>query len=355
MSSAGPAGSEQAPIDANAAPRGWASRLLESGRHVLEAIDPALSPRFLFGSVGGLLLGVLALVIYLRSGDELKPVKVRLLGPKASLQAPREPRLTLMIAPNWSAHERIEPYELLARYLGQRLSEPVVVAQRRTQGEVSEQLEHGKVQAGVLSVGAYLHARARGARLAALALPVASARSTHHGVIIVAADSELHTLADLRGRSFAFTDPESLTGYYAPLAALSASPRALPRPFSNTLFTYADEESIKAVRNGRIAAAAVSSDVLDRELEDTPSARGALRVIHRSPEFGLAPIVVTDTLSPELRTALASALQTMHEHEDGRLALGRLHLERFVEPTEALYDSAASLIAPIDGASGEAP
>ncbi len=330
--------------------RGWAARLVETGRSTFEAIDPALSPRFLFGSIGGLLLGVIALTIYVRSGDTLQPVKVRLRGPVMAASVPSTARVRIVVAPVWSSHEAFAPYEALARYLGERLRTPVVVAQRRTQGEVADLLAAGHVQAGVLSEGAYLHLRAHAAAVDALVVPVTHGQPRHESLMIVAANSKLYSLPDLRGHSFAFTDPYSLTGYYEPLDAVLPLAGACAGFFSRTIFSYADEDSMRAVRDGSVDAAAVSSHVFEQELDKTPGWLGSLRVIRSSADYGRGPLVVPATLDPALRNSLRSAFVQMHEQADGRAVLAALHIERFIEPPPGLYDSAAAIIEQVEAA-----
>lgn len=46
-------------------------------------------------------------------------------------------------------------------------------------------------------------------------------RDYYHSIIIARKDSNIHTLGDLKGRSFAFTDPHSTSGYLYPNMALN--------------------------------------------------------------------------------------------------------------------------------------
>jgi phosphonate transport system substrate-binding protein len=325
--------------------RGWATRLVEGGKSILDAIDPALSPRFLLGSIGGLLLGLLALVIYVRSGETLKPVTVRLTGPLTMQTAASGVRVRIVVSPVWSSHESFEPYEALAQYLGKRLARGVVITQRKTQGEVIDLLTQGSVQAAVLGAGGYLDARARKLPLQALVVPVAHGHSLHRSLILVAANSPLKELSDLRGHSFAFTDADALTGYYDPLAAVGALTEPGHAFFSRTLFTYGDEESMRAVRNGSVDAAAVGSQIFDEELDKSSSWRQSVRVIRTSDAYARGPLVVPTSLSPDLRADLLACLLGMHEHAEGRLLLAAVHLQRFIEPPAGLYDSAARVVA----------
>lgn len=323
--------------------RAWLARTLES-------VDPALTPRFLFGSIGGLLLGAIALVILLRSGSSMDPVRVRLAGPFASGATSSADEVRIAVGSSSPLGQRFEHHDALARYLRERLARPVVVVQRRTGGEIEELLARGDAHAGVVCAGTYVHGRLRDVELEPIAVPVLEREPTYHSLVVVRRSSDIHSLTDLRGRSFAFTDPTSLAGYYHPVATLLDAGEPPATFFSRTVFTYAFDESLHAVRNGSVDAAAVDGPVLERDRW-----HDALRVVHRSPAYGVGPVVVAPGTSEDLRAALADAWLSMHESADGGALLSRLGVERFVPPSDGLYDSATLIVTRVERARGAAP
>ncbi len=330
------------------APEGVLARLVDFVRVVIESIDPALSPRFLLGSIGGGLLGIVALIIVSRSGHALQPVTVRLLGPVATAATPAATRVRIAVAPVWSPKASFSHYDTLAAYLGTRLDQPVVVMQRKTYGEINELLAKGSIQGAIVCTGAYLHALRHGIAIQAIAVPVIHAEPYYYSLIIVAAASPAQTFTDLAGHSFAFTDPDSLAGYFDPTMLILHAHRSPASFFSRTFFTYGHEESMRAVRDGRVEAAAVDSLVYEYELAHNPPWQDSLRVLQRSPAYGAGPVVVPASLEPALREALRTAYLGMHETPAGKEVLQALRIDRFISPPAGLYDNAAKVVREVE-------
>jgi phosphonate transport system substrate-binding protein len=59
--------------------------------------------------------------------------------------------------------------------------------------------------------------------------------------------------------------------------------------FARTFFTYSHDEAIRAVASGVADGAAVDSLVYEYAVARDPSLAEKVRVIHRSPDFGIRP------------------------------------------------------------------
>src|SRR5207237_424278 len=89
--------------------------------------------------------------------------------------------------------------------------------------------------------------------------------------IFVTADPNIKTIADLRGKKFAFVDPASASGYLYPVAALKnaglveGSPPNLEAFFGsgNVVFAGGHDKVATAVYNGQVAAGAMFGGPLD--------------------------------------------------------------------------------------------
>ena len=87
-----------------------------------------------------------------------------------------------------------------------------------------------------------------------------------------------------------------------------------------------------------VDAAGVDGLVYDAAVARTPSLELALRVIDRSPSFGIPPVVVPHYTSPELRARLVRVFTTMHQSASGREILSSLGIDRFDVPREEPYE-----------------
>lgn len=89
--------------------------------------------------------------------------------------------------------------------------------------------------------------------------------------------------------------------------------------------------------------------MLDYALRRDPDLVGRLRIVDRSPAFGIPPIVVPPGLPPRQRLELQEALLGMDASHEGLMILKELGIDRFVLVTDDLYDSARELTANTEG------
>ncbi|WP_413208318.1 PhnD/SsuA/transferrin family substrate-binding protein [Rhodospirillum sp. A1_3_36] len=111
-----------------------------------------------------------------------------------------------------------------AAYLERRLGRPVVFVQRRSYHEVMELLERGDVQFAWIC--GYPYSRPRSPEyLDLLAVPLWNGAPLYQSYIIGRADGDMASLEDLRGRIFAYSDPDSNSGYLVPRQLLAEKSR----------------------------------------------------------------------------------------------------------------------------------
>jgi phosphonate transport system substrate-binding protein len=77
----------------------------------------------------------------------------------------------------------------------------------------------------------------------------------YHSILIVKSDSPYKKLDDLRGRSLAWADPNSTSGYLIPLVSLRAAGIEPDKHFGRTLFSGGHEQSVLGVVNSQFDSA----------------------------------------------------------------------------------------------------
>ncbi|MCW5852867.1 MAG: phosphate/phosphite/phosphonate ABC transporter substrate-binding protein [Anaerolineae bacterium] len=246
--------------------------------------------------------------------------------------------LRVAVAAIISPQGTVASYQPLLDYLGLRLNRPVELVQRRTYAEANDLVRRNEVDLAFVCTHAYvLGAREFGMEL--LVVPQVHGQTVYHSAIIVRDDYPARTFADLRGSVFAFTDPLSNTGYLYPNVVLKRLGQTADGFFRRSFFTYSHDRAIDAVAQGLADAAAVDSLVLDYALARDSRLRSRIRVIDRSPSFGIPPVVVGPEVRPQLKAALRDILFDMATDPLGRQALQALDFERFVPGTDDLYAS----------------
>jgi len=236
-----------------------------------------------------------------------------------------------------------ESYRPLLDYLSAQLERPVELVQRRTYAEINDLLESGEVDVAFVCTSAYIVGHAE-FDMTLLAAPQVNGESNYHSLLIVPAASAAQTLADLRGQTFAFTDPMSNSGRVYPsylVKQLGSTPETF---FARTFYTYSHDEAIRAVAEGLADGAAVDSLVYQFALQRDPALAQQVRVIHASPPFGIPPVVVSPNVRPQLLVELQNLLLNLDESAEGQMALQAMGVERFVLIEDSAYDSARELI-----------
>lgn len=252
--------------------------------------------------------------------------------------SPPERSLNIAVAGMTSPPETLRFYQDLLDYMGRKLGLPVKMKQRKTYQEVNDLLVAGELDAAFLCSGGYVRA---GKSLASeiLAIPVIRGKTTYQAYLIVHRDSRVRDFAGLRGRSFAFTDPLSNTGWLYPasrLAELGATPSGY---FSRIIYTYGHDASIEAVADRIVDGASVDSLVYDYFAEKAPRKIKHTRVIGRSSPFGMPPVVVSPKLDRAARDNLRVVLLSMHRDAEGMRVLRKLSIDRFKSGDERDYQS----------------
>jgi phosphonate transport system substrate-binding protein len=227
-------------------------------------------------------------------------------------------------------------YQPLIDYLGRKMGKPAILVQRKTYQELNDLLARNVVDLGFICTGAYIEGARNGA-ISLLVVPRINGKTTYRAFVIVPAASPAREFTDLRGKVFAFTDPLSNTGYLYPLSLLQGMRQQPETFFGRTIFTYSHDRSMAAVMEGVADGASVDSLVYEFASKRNTEIARRTRVIWESQDFGIPPVVVPRTISPEKKALLKELLLGLHQDAKGEKALAVLGVERFVEPEPKLY------------------
>lgn len=252
--------------------------------------------------------------------------------------------LRVAIAPVVSPRASLPQYHALVDYLGRSVGRRGVAVLRNTYAEVEALLQTRQVDIAFVCTYSFTRGE-RDYGLQLVAVPVIGGRADYHSLLIVPAASEAQTLLDLQGDRFASADNLSNTGWLYPAHRLREAGHEPDRFFSQVLFTGGHDRAVHAVAGGLVDGAAVDSVVFDQVVAAEPAIRDQVRVLHRSPAFGMPPVVAPPDIDPLLRESLGRALLTVHRHEDGRAALAPLEIDRFAVADSAGYDFVRTMMA----------
>lgn len=237
-----------------------------------------------------------------------------------------------------SPKESIVYYSDLLKYIEKNTGIPVKVIQRKTYKEVNDLIQNGQVDLAFICTYAYTLGTEQFG-LKPFIVPQINGKVTYQSYIIVSADSNIYKFTDLQGKKFAFTDPLSNTGYMYPNYLIKQQKTRADFFFRDITFTYSHDNSVKAVLEKVVDGAAVDGLVFDYIVEKQPDVLKRVRIIKKSAEFGIPPIVVSPSVDAELKNKLKNIFLKMHLDRNGKEILSHLHIEKFLEQDDRKYDT----------------
>ena len=258
-------------------------------------------------------------------------------SPSAARNA-HAPELRVAVAPVMSPEKSLVRYRQLVDYLATRLDRAPVFLQGEDYAEINARLRNGDCDLALICTYCFVLGQDE-SEVESLVIPQIAGSVTYHSLILVPADSPAGDLLDLRGKRFGSGDLLSNTGWLYPVAWLQQRGHEPARFFSEQVVTGSHDLSVRAVASRFVDGAAVASLVYEQLVRDEPLLARQTKVIHRSPPFGMPPVVVPVGSDPELRAQLRETLLNMDRSARGREILAELGIDRFVPSDDRLYDS----------------
>jgi phosphonate transport system substrate-binding protein len=251
-------------------------------------------------------------------------------------------RMSLISSEN--ERDAVVRYEPFSAYMQRTLGVPFRVFRATDYAGAVEALRSNQAEFSRLGPAAYaLARRVMGERVTAVARDRDdSGAEGYFSVIVVKADSPFRSLADLRGRSLAWADPNSASGFAFPSFYLRKEGIEIERFFSRTGFAGNHETAVLAVINGSYDAAATHwtnerRGNVPRMVEKGMIQAGAVRKIWQTPLIPNSPFVTRTDIPAALQEAFREALLTMHERDPAALRALAATTPRFAPATHEDY------------------
>lgn len=253
-------------------------------------------------------------------------------------QRPNSRELRLSIGSIITPEQGYVYYQQMVDYLGDQLDLAITVIDPGNYGKLNAMLKDAEVDVAFVCSGPYVEGRETFG-LELLAAPVVNGEAAYYSNLIVPASSPAKNLNDLQGKIFAFTDPQSNTGFLVPDSQLARRGHTPESFFASFSYTYAHDRSIHAVAEGMVDGAAVDSLIWDYLSAADPKLQERVRVVERFGPFAIPPVVAATHVPQELREKFRQALLSMHQNPQGQKILRGMHIERFAPIDDGAYDS----------------
>lgn len=195
-------------------------------------------------------------------------------------------------------------------------------------------LKNGTADIGWFSPAAYVSAK-KDTNLKPLVTPKVNNNTSYTGYIIAKKGSGIRTLNDLKGKSFAFVDKKSASGYVYPRAALLENGKDPEHFFSSTSFLGSHNKVIDVVISGEVQAGATYSEAFE---DAGAQAANNLDIIFMTEPIPKDVIAASPNIPQDVAEKLAKSFEAMRPSGQCASAMQAAHIDGFVGSKDSDYD-----------------
>jgi phosphonate transport system substrate-binding protein len=254
--------------------------------------------------------------------------------------------LHLVLTPSQKPTDLLATGEEFAQVLARLIGMPVRVTVASDYAAVIEALRNRSADLAFVHPGGYVLA-SREAKATIVVRNLWHGKSSFTSRIFVRKDSGIKSLEELRGRTIAFVDPASSSGYIYPMVLLvqkgfvkNRDPKTF---FKEVVFSGAHDASMRALLNGHVDAIASFDLAREQYLKD-PAERDRLIFIAETPEIPEAGICARAGLDPATFGKIKAALLQIRAPEYSELLKRLYEIDGFAPADDRDYDPVRAAI-----------
>jgi len=227
--------------------------------------------------------------------------------------------LKMGLIPADDADEMLRNYEPIKEYLSKELGIPVEIQVTSDYTAAIEAMRYKHIDMAWFGPFSYvIAANVAGAEAIVNGVKDETGSSTYKSVIVTNVDSGINTLADLKGKSFAFVDPASTSGNLIPRKILIENGIDPDSDFSTSYYAGTHNAVMYAVANGKVDAGATGDNVYKRMVKEGEIDPQVNKIIYTSDPIPGSPIAVRGDLPKLIKLKIQLALvkmdqQTIHK------------------------------------------
>jgi len=209
--------------------------------------------------------------------------------------------------------------------------------------ELNKFLKEGKID--IAWHGTLNYPKARLADCAkVIVMPMRFKKKSYSGIVVTRTDSNINALNDLKGKSFAFVDKKSASGYFFPKIMFLEAGINPDKDFSRIDYLKKHDNILYNILYKKVDAGTVYDDA--RELLKTDAERAQLKVIGKTADILNEPILIRNGLPEDLVKKITGAFLKLKK-DDPKTAPILEHLgnvEAFVPSSDKEYDELVKMV-----------
>ncbi len=245
--------------------------------------------------------------------------------------------IRMMFVPSGEAQTILEGGEDIARRLHQLTGLYFKTSIATSYAAVIEAMGAGQVDIGWLATFSYVLAKQK-YDVDLMLIVVRFGSPFYRGQIVTRVDSGIQTLADLKGKKFAFVDPASTSGHLYPKTLLLSKGLNPERLFAQSRFSGSHNAVILSVLKGEVDAGATYDDARAAVAKTYPEVFTQLRVIAYTQDIPNDTVSARKGLDPALKQKVKDGLMQLSKTPEGSKVLKRVYGISGLMDFDAFFD-----------------
>lgn len=236
--------------------------------------------------------------------------------------------LRIGLIPDENPGEIVRKNEPLKLYLEEKTGMEVTLVVPMNYAAVVEAMANKQIEMAYYGGFTYVQARNK-----APVLPVVMRFQdvNFHSYFITRKDSEILSLEDLKGKTFAFGDINSTSGSLMPRYYLKENGLAPERDFAKVIYTGGHDATAFAVAKGKVDAGALNENVFHKMVKQGLLDKNDIKIIWTTPGYVDYNWTVRSDLDREIVTKIAKAFLDLNKTKPrDKEILELLHAEGYI-------------------------
>jgi phosphonate transport system substrate-binding protein len=242
-------------------------------------------------------------------------------------------KLRVALLPDENAATLIQNAQPLKAYLEKALKKEVEIIVTTDYSSMIEAMRFGRIEVAYFGPFSYVLAKSRAPEIEPFAVGVDKGKPSYNSILIAQAAGPVKTIADIKGKPFAFGDQASTSSHLAPRAHLMKQGLEGDKDYK-VVHLGTHDGVARAVQAGQVPAGALSEPIfrslVARNMID-PSKVIQLAITDPIPNY---PIVMQGNLTPALKQSIRSAFLDLKDKE----VLKAFRTEGFSPTDDKAYD-----------------
>lgn len=206
----------------------------------------------------------------------------------------------------------LELFKPIGEYLEKELGIPIEITLSSDYTAVVQAIKFGHADMARFGPFNYVLATTQtGVEALVRGVKKSTGKDAYYSLIITQRYSDIQTLEDLKGRTFAFVDPASCSGGLVPTTVLIKAGLDPETGLAERFYAGSHGAVIMAVKGIKVDAGAIADNRLLDAIESGVIKESELVVIHRSKPICNSPIAVRSDLSGSLKQRIKEAFLNM--------------------------------------------